>query len=184
MKDFINTFLPYYSICLMILIFAFIVFKAIKENIMTSLGVCIHLRQIDMVVYDKEISRSHGDGNKETTYHIYLKDPDDGSGTISKHVSKAKYYAIKKGDIIPMHETVYKYKDLYFKRLENYSSNNIKKYNNCPEDEKDYFESNTSEILHKCDEYSDKIRNINIKFFIFAGCWFLSIFVLAFLAGM
>lgn len=185
MKDFIETILPYYT-CFIILIAVIITFYIrLKEFIIKTLGSCIYLDEVDMVVIKKEIksiqkndSQGNLDRNKNT-YCLYLEYPNNHTCIKQISVSRNVYNKTRIRDIVKMHEAIYKYKDVYLKSIEKYSQSNIDKYNKCQDSDKELFSIYNNDILNKCNEYKDKSNKIKAKVAIIVGFGILSIILMA-----
>lgn len=160
MKDFIELILPYYAIFVVVLVNIGIVSMFIKDMIIKTFGSCIYLDEVDMIVKNKKIEsvqRRDNDGNlnkNNNYYYLYLEKPGDANFHTKLKVSSILYHTTCIGDIVKMHEMIYKYKDVYMRKIVQYSNHNISKYNKCSDNDKNSFNLFKTEILNKCNDYN------------------------------
>ena len=189
MKDFIDNVLPYYGLFIVTIGIISVSFIVLKDFIIKTFGKCIHLDEIDMIVVRKQvetIQRNDAEGNLDTNrnkYYLFVEKPDDDTYTKQLSVSRRVYTKTRIGDIVKMHEAIYKYKDIYLKSIDRYSESNIDKFNKCQDSDKELFTMYQNDILNKCNEYREKCNKIRIKVSIIVGIGILSVFLMVFLSN-
>ena len=136
---------------------------------------CVALKETTMIVIDKYSTEdSNANKNKDKNsknnkkkkddldndkYYIVFQEINNPDNKTTELVTTEEFKKIYIGDRKSVHTSIYKNKDIFFEISEEYGWDNINKYhedidryNNCPDYEKEYFEKNKETFLKKCEE--------------------------------